>query len=451
MMKLNRRMGLATISVMSLFLVASCIKANAASVKSLKWITFLEPVNKALKSDSFEYKDIKGLSGEIAYSYGGIVVRTIKNGVQTKIVTLPIKGGGLIFDIELSPNGRYVLFKAGNYGDDYDTFVLFYWDLKTKQVFQGPPQELTFNGVSWSPSSRYIAYCLGGDVNGDQYGVAGINRPLRLYTFDTKTNQTHFIAEGTDVTQFMWGDGDHLYYPQTKFDRKWVEGGKNDTGEKPLQLDNIYQSSPNGGGGELVLEGANPIAVSPDGTRILLTSYFDPSKPNDKTVKLYPHESAAYPFVSFYDTKQKKLTLATGLDSEFSDVRFLTDDQLLLSAYSYVDTTGTLAVKTFDIGQAKTRDVAQVSEVDSEADPNRASYQPQFSNFALSGSKRNLFFNSWRLGKNLGVQDTGATRYDMPIHLNTVNLETGDSRVVCKTTDWLNFSWGPIFEEVLQQ
>lgn len=421
--------------------------AHAGVVAKFGDYTFLTPVNHAPEGSSFEYKNTGDISGEIACAYANqIVVRTLKDGMQKSVISLPAQKGGILFDVQLSPNGRYVLFKNGSYGNSYDTFRLFYWDLKTKQVFQGGTKNVIYYRVNWSPSSRYIAYCLGGDVNGDQHAFPNVNTPLRLYTYDTQTHQTHFIAQGQGVIGWVWGNDDTLFYAQKKHDRKWVEGGKNPPYSGSIELYNIYRSLATGGKSSLVLEGAVPLTTASDSAKILVSTYFKPDLPKDKR-EIYPHEAIRYSHLGLYDTKQKKLTMIEGIGSYFQDVRFISDTQILFSQYYYYHTTGTLTVKSFDLATMKSKTIAHVEEIDSIPSPNRAVFQPQFGYFRLFKTTKNYFFSSSHFGKESGVDSHGAIKIDsIPVHLNTVDLRTGSSSIVCET-DWSqNFSWGPIFE-----
>lgn len=409
---------------------------------------FLTPVEHAPAQYHFEYKDAQDVSGEIAYAYGSdIVVRTLENGKQKSVISLPSPKGGILFDVQISPNGRYVLFKSGSYGNPFDTFRIFYWDLKTKQVFLGSTKRVTYYRLNWSPSSRYIAYCLGGDVNGYQHPFPNVNRPLRLYTYDTETHQTHFIAEGQGVIGWIWGSDDTLYYPQKRHDLTWVEGGENPPYDGQVELDNIYKNSPIGGNSSLVLEGAVPRAVSQDNSKILVGTFFTPGLPADER-KVYPHQVIRYGNLCLYDIKDNKLKLIKGIDSYFRDVRFISDYKVLYAEYNYHDFTGVLMVKTLDLSTLKFETIAKVEEVDGEPYSNRAVFQPQFGFFRLSENAKQYFFSSLHSGKRTGVKDSHGAIQLTPntLHLSVISTETKNHTILCETNWSRNFSWAPLFE-----
>lgn len=452
-MKHYAKIRIIAITALCLVPVVNSSTAFTTATKDKPTIKFLTPINKAPENDPFEYKDVTNLSGEIAYSEYGkisdeksadfIVVRTIKNGVQAHVISLPVEDFSMsLFDIQLSPNGRYVLFKIGisgieDDGSTYQSFKLFYWDLKTKKVLSVPSERLTFRKASWSLSSRYITYCLG-NVDSNWLN-ARPHKPLRLFTYDIQTKQTHFIGYG--VERWIWTKTNELLYSQTELDHERKQNQSNRLKSNVSELDNVYLSSATGDTNTLIVKEGRPLAVSADGSKILFSTTYDPELPKNEKTK---PKLISYYYLCIYDIKQQKLLPLKNIRGNFTDERFLSDSQLLLSRFSYSNLVqiNPLSIKEYDISTGQTKQLAKVPVKYESV----STYEPLFNSFWLSKDENAFVFKSSPMGKKIASDRPGYERYDMPVLLNLVNLKTGETSIICESHFIGNFSFGPIFE-----
>ena len=111
----------------------------------------------------------------------------------------------LVYDPQISPNGRYVLFKYGQpwLNGLYRIYVL---DIISRSLNLASKVYLRYKFVSWSPDSRYIAFAEGGDNEGNTIGWPdSYIGPINLYVCDWKTKKSSLVASNDTIRgPFRW-------------------------------------------------------------------------------------------------------------------------------------------------------------------------------------------------------------------------------------------------------
>lgn len=154
---------------------------------------------------------------------------------------------------QISPNGRYILFKLGGYGTMNGRYRIFIFDRKTHKVVAGP-KDLTYPILTWSPNSAYFAYIRGGNIAGANSGDS-----LKLYSYDMKSSNSRFITDLPVISSMRWTPENTLLYCVKKSpENKRFE----------ISASEIREANPHTGTSEAIIhKGTNPYP-SPDGNFI---------------------------------------------------------------------------------------------------------------------------------------------------------------------------------------
>lgn len=431
------------ILTISCLLLPPIFIAHASAIAQYKGVEFLTPLASAPQKDVFTYTDQTNLSGNITYDVltlspakKYVVVRTIKNGKQAQVISLPVQTSLSLLGVKMSPNGRYIFIKIGTMGDDSDQYNTYFWDLKTQAITAGP-SNLTYYRVVWSPDSQYIAYNLGGDVNGDEYGVAGSYRPLKLFTFNILNQKTSFVALGQTLTYFSWTDKDTLLLSLPKNYPINAPETFDEENMKSAQLLNIYEASADAGKLRIVIEGGYHAVLSPDDKYIV---YLAHTNTNAKTKGASENQtSISYPYLTIFDIKNKTVRLIPGQRSDLYDLKWTQDSQkLVLSHYNYTNATGSLAISTIGIKNLDEKKLAQINVQDSEP-TYRNKYQPQFRVLKVAQDNSYLLVQTQQFGKSLGNH-----YYQIPYSLDAINLTSGTVVTLCTTEHISTYDWHTI-------
>jgi len=428
------------------------VNCHAGVIADYKRVKFMTPITKVDKENTIKLKDAVGITGVIASprnifdnSEAGyssyITLKKVLDGKVIGDILLPYKSSLSCFDIQVSPNGKYVLFKLGTYGDIYDSFRIYIWNLSSNTVDQVTQSDLTYYPVSWSPSSKYIAYLEGGDMFGGEYGIAGIYRPLKLFVYDVEKKANRYIARGQSLRYFTWSGKDSIFYNQTAAEHARTE---NDPSDKSLHLQgkqNIYETFVVDGATKLLISGAKIQIVSDDRSKVLFLNSHNPDQENTKDND-ENDTPTSYRYLCLFDTLLKKTTKLEISGFEPSFAKFTKDNnQLIYCVSNYRNKTGTLTVMEYDFPSQRILEIAKVEEKDSEDFHDRAAFQPQFNVYWLSSDEKQLVFYSEHQGEKIGEN-----RYLFPVKLNLVDITTKNVKIICEDVNNFSLTWGTLYK-----
>jgi hypothetical protein len=141
-----------------------------------------------------------------------ITVRRIGGAGAVTHYAIANLGNQFVFGPQFSPDGRFILFKAGYIGDPYDLFYLYVLDTQSKRTKLVAKRALTYHRVLWSPDGRFIAYTEGGDWLGS---ADSHTNPLRLYVCEWRTGRERFVVQNPSVQEsFAWAAPHTLFYSE---------------------------------------------------------------------------------------------------------------------------------------------------------------------------------------------------------------------------------------------
>jgi dipeptidyl aminopeptidase/acylaminoacyl peptidase len=168
------------------------------------------------------------------------------------------------WQVEWSPDGRYLAVSCEMHGQDYGIFIV---ELETKEVIQIP---LNAHEPKWSPDGRLLAF------HSDKHGWFDIG----MYDLETKVakwvthgkgdSQTPVFLECNSQNQFS---GIQIFYTQSKGVVNWIETHKISQSQKTL-LRNDCKKFQIGKGIH------NGIRLASDAKR-MVTTFNSPSQPAD--------------------------------------------------------------------------------------------------------------------------------------------------------------------------
>lgn len=403
-------------------IVSADVFPDSDILAKIKYLTFIKPIDRAPKRDTFKYKDTAEITGKIAYTPLGagrdnqtgaitryIVIRTLQKGKETSVQALPVQTSANIYGFQFSPDGKNLLFKIGTpFTDPADPYDIAFWNLSTDKVSVVPDNphnyEIAFYRIRWSPSGRYIAYCRGGDVNGNEYPFPNDYRPLRLYTYDLVTKKEHFIVKSPTVRQFTWTKDDTLLFSMTAKEYAKRQNKPVKESDERSDLLNIYQSLPTGEKITLLIKDGFAVYPSPDGTKYVFMSHEDIDERQHRKEYEAPseHDYVHYSHPIFYNSKTNTFK-ALDLEEEYpQEVLWMPDGKkLLIAQYDYqTGNKGVLDVYQLGLSKMKQKQVAQFEVQDQSYFSGSISYH-QFDKLSLSKDQLYLAVKSIRYGEIL--------------------------------------------------
>ncbi len=208
------------------------------------------------------------------------------SGVRTQEVKVLLK----VFDPRLSPDGKDVLVKVGQFGDRWDAYSLYLWEPTTGKMQRlniQPYGSTVFTTVLWSPDGRYLSYIVGGDAEGV---VEGHDEDLKRFTYDIKTGQSHFIVQNNAAKIANWTNQNTLLYtidPPLRDATSAPPDGPGVSGSlrpepvgqhRPPQRPSIYESAPDGSWNRLLIHNGSGPNPSPDGKWVMFDGWEDPGE-----------------------------------------------------------------------------------------------------------------------------------------------------------------------------
>lgn len=435
--------------------------AKADILTKIKYFTFIKPIDHAPKRDTFKYNDTATFTGKIVYSplspgrdnqTGSItryiVVRTLVNGKQVSIQSLPVQTSGNPYGFQFSPDGKYVLFKIGTpLADPADTYFIFFWDIAANKILIGPKnlkntEYTTFYRVRWSPSGRYIAYCRGGDVNGNEYPFPNDYRPLKLYTYDLVTKTEHLIAKASSVRYFTWTNSDKLLFSMkaTEFAKQQDKSVKESDARSALL--NIYQSSPTGKDIQLLIKDGFVVYPSPDGTKYVFMSHEDiDERQHRKEYEAPPkHSYVYYSHPMLYNSKAHTFKAIKYKGGRPQDVLWMPDGKkLLLAQYEYhAGKKGVLQVNQLNLSEMKQTQLAQFEVQDISSFTGSISYH-HFDNLTLSKDLRYLAVKEVRFGEL--IHDTYRDYPDKFESIKAADIQNSKVVTICTLHRFGDIGW----------
>lgn len=372
-----------------------------------------------------------------------VTVETDEKGntsvVKRAIVTRNI-GNDVIFNPQYSPDGQFVLFKAGWPYDRHGSYQLYVWDTQTDKVkwlpliFNGSPLLLSYPITSWSPDGNYITYIRGGDMYGDiEQGAS-----LFLDIYDWRKDERQFVVENNAVRYgSAWSAPNTLLYSVMS----------NSKGEGAPSVD-IYAIKPKDENPKLIVKNGYRPFPSPDGKHI---AFFGPEDENQGFTlgqgweyiprgmalsvvdmnganrKALNSERLTYPQVVWMPDGNRLLSIKRVDASEDELVNDLSklDNKRLLSQVQVIErdiTTG----KRVNKGGFKASNFKPIP---------RVYFQPVFNPLGVSkdGNRLSIFTSEM-----LGVQEDSSS-YIEQITLHILNLESRENSVKLKFKTSLGF------------
>jgi Tol biopolymer transport system component len=327
------------------------------------------------------------------------------------------------FDPQFSPDGKTILFKVGKVGNRYDTFQLCFWDRATNRV-QGGPKDINYRLVYWSPNSRYVAYVLGGDIEGNH----SPKHPLELYIYDVKARQSRFIARGSYVKTMAWTPQNTLLYN--------VKNPSTESGVKRAYEADLYMVSTDQGELRLLVKNAFDPQPSPDGKKLAFFAWPEPETPDKNANKTKPKVQAQLGLYS-YDLETKKRTL---LRSPFSYRKFIgmlwMPDSRRLLLFQEIDESPSARtqVTVIDITNSSNENLVDIKAKDYKYMP-RINTQPQFQPLSVSPDG-SIFF--MEVSEFVG-SDPPFSIEDKKIE--AINLKSGKATTIAKVRTSLGVDW----------
>ena len=158
----------------------------------------------------------------------------------------------VIFDVQIAPDGKQLLFKEGWPYEDQSTYRLYILNLTTKQVQPGPAQDLVCRKTFWSPNSKKIAFIVGGNAEGLEDSSTS-SSATKLCIYNVSNGTTRLVASHPDARSIAWTAQNSLLYSLSANDRQ--------SSIRP----SIYEAFSSTGKSSVVVPGGYAPAPSPDG------------------------------------------------------------------------------------------------------------------------------------------------------------------------------------------
>jgi dipeptidyl aminopeptidase/acylaminoacyl peptidase len=328
------------------------------------------------------------------------------------------------FDPQFSPDGKLVMFKVGVVGESHSYYQLCFWNRATNQVQMGP-NNLNYLNVYWSPDSNYVAYISGGDIEGNE----APRDPLRLYIYDVKARQSHFVAQNPMAKIMAWTQQNTLMY-----NVKQQEQPEAKNTPKRSYLADVYVASTNGKS-NLFLKNAFDPRPSPDGKKVAFFAWPEPDTSKKANEKSQVQSQLG---LYSYDREQKKRTLLRPTFSRlrFVGMRWMPDNRHLVTLETLSQSPqAKVQVEIIDTVDSTTKKVVVLQANDFQAIGPRIETQPQFQPLEVCDNGKQLFI---KVSEIVGI--------DSPLFieeksLQAINLDTGRVIVVAKVRSSLGIDW----------
>lgn len=347
------------------------------------------------------------------------LIQVGQDAASTLVTSFQVQGGQWVYNPQISPDGKQVLFERGGEGSSHSQFDLVFWDLKNGETHIGPVQ-LVYPRVQWSPDSRYVAYIIGGDIE----GASSPENPLELFIYDTQKHNSRKIAQSNAVKWMSWAEPNTLFYS--------VQKSRSD-GEQDFRAD-IYSANASGGTSQLVLRNGYDPKPSPNGQKMLFWGWPDGEIKNTENASTSNHLQLG---LYLFDMQQQTRVL---LQSPFShrqtiDLQWLPDNNRAV----YVEKSGhspqaKALVKIIDSQSGEIHGVTTLTARDYQQ-VERIETEPQFEVVNLSSKGDMLFVKISEFAPGDALRDTEF------FTLSAVNLQTGAVTKGTKIKTYYGFDW----------
>ena len=240
------------------------------------------PQNKKLPQDPSQVTISANVEGRICYTFLGKYspeMDTFRTGlviinrqrVDTVVKQFLTSYAGVQnaldnFSPKLSPQEKYVLFKAGSTGSAYNPYFLYVLDVNTSKVFEAA-NSVNYSATSWAPTLNYIALVEKGDLGGYTDRLGEYIGTRSLYVQNWRTQKKQLVAVNDSVTEpFTWIGNTLLYslFPNKEDDPKAEQNA------------NVYQFDVATGQSRLLIADAYRAVASPSGKRLVFFGLENP-------------------------------------------------------------------------------------------------------------------------------------------------------------------------------
>lgn len=326
-----------------------------------------------------------------------------------------------VFSPQFSPNGQYVLFKAGMTGDRYDFHRLHMWNLATNIVQRNISPEIKYVVAKWSSDSRYVAYIQGGDTDGNTLG----DGYLQLYVYDLQTAKTYSLAKNPVVNAFAWtNQGTMLFSALPRKDGKSALNAADPQVAETARPD-IYESSPMGGNAKLVVKDGYRPAPSPDGKWIACITSSNPDSKNPVDSQFF-HSSPRQAYVCLYRREDGKRYIIRPERETYSRFLWTPDSKTLIVVKETGSSTGKFEIETMNVATMKEQHLADLQA--KGGDEPSAEVDSPLQILRLSQDAKTMFVQLTDTipHPNLEFDATEST-------LKAINLQTGKIIDIAKT------------------
>lgn len=354
-----------------------------------------------------------------------------------------------LFDPQISPNGRYVMFKFGIIFSP-GMYRVYVYDTKAQKTQLISKDFLVYYALSWSPDSKYIALAKDGDITPIEYDYGhNYEQPLRLQVVEWRTGKSYNVTTSDSLTgPWNWiaphtlvygklSDKDQKQRQQTGYrgedfiSPQQIKNGKN----RRLYRPNLYTYSVEDSKSHLLLkDGYSPIA-SPDGKSIAFfgSATSHPFK-NDYDWQVSSSEMSLT-VISPKDISAKRIVLGKKYQ-DYPRLIWLRDNNHLLVLNERVDTSEhhSLEIEEWDVRQQKKRLVTTVNA--NGKNDSRSASDLVFPAVILSPDGRKLMLtvdDYYPISKGGGVQNMDT--------LKEIDLQTGNARTVAIIKPSFGSAW----------
>ena len=354
-------------------------------------------------------------------------------GQTSTVVHYPGETDGRVWDPQMSPDGKTLLFKLAldplNFRDAYSVFL---WNFQAKRLTQmQAPANLQFRWLRWSPDSRYIAFV----SDGDRFGrMPAHSKTPKLHIYDVQSGKQRLIVENPQVTRMAWTHQGTLLF--TMAVSKLSQGSTNQSEKTGVA---IYEVNAQGGEPKRIIDNGFYPQPSSDGKWI---AYVAPSlleqsgnEPNDgqevpTTGKVVNGRISRGVGFYLWNRQTGKRVLVGPAD--VSSYCWTPDSQHLVTLFETYKAIGqgkkvgegVGAIRQVDVPSLRSRDVAVLKANDHEPLP-RSEIWPQFEPQVSKDGKTLFVKQSEFIAEEADYQTEVKT-------LLAVDLPTGKTQTLAK-------------------